>query len=361
MTHTPINLQHSSQLANPITIETLHAALAASDAAISRVPIDARDLQFQAEGVISSGRLIRTDQIIRNRLFDKVGAPAGYLQNHSLSFQADALSAHASRGDFGQEPTLVLRDSELVTIVKGELFALANGDVIRSVEEELGDEGKSLIATRVERREERLDVDLLSPSKEISVRPGDIVRSGLHITHERFGKQGTQIEAFVYRLVCSNGMTRRECVHDGEQKARTRKLPADFPNNHELQMNQVRRLVRRNWSLLDSQLRAFKATSERFADVEEVLTRWLQRARISSDNMLPRLLAAWEVEGAERTHYGAINALTRVATHDRTLSGRQRRTLATLAGLLAFSEVHICQTCFSVLTKGASHGSHSAH
>jgi hypothetical protein len=65
--------------------------------------------------------------------------------------------------------------------------------------------------------------------------------------------------------------------------------------------------------------------------------------------MMPRLLAAWRVEGSETTHYGAVNALTRVGTHDQELSDRQRRVLASLGGLLAFSNVHICPRCFSVL------------
>lgn len=349
-----------SSMTSTMTIAALNAALIGSDAAISQIPLDAQELQFGPEGVVVMGRLIPTDQIMRNRLFLKIGAPAGYLETHSSTFQAEALSIHASRGDFGQRPTLVLRDGELMTIIKGELYALPNADTIRAVEEELGDEGKSLIVTRLENTNERLDVELVSPSKEVSVRPGDVVRSGLHITHERFGNQATQVEAFVYRLVCSNGMTRRECAHDGSQGARTRKLPSNSPNNHELQMSQIRRLVRRNWDLLESQLGALRATSERAANVEEMLTRWLQRARISIDNMLPRLLAAWEEEGAERTQYGAINALTRVATHDLTLSQRQRRTLASLAGLLAFSEVHICQTCFSVLARAASQYTHTA-
>jgi hypothetical protein len=72
--------------------------------------------------------------------------------------------------------------------------------------------------------------------------------------------------------------------------------------------------------------------------------------------MMPRLLEAWRVEGEENTHYGAVNALTRVATHDLDLSERQRRVLAALAGILAFSEVHLCPRCFSVLGTAVAGG-----
>ena len=220
----------------------------------------------------------------------------------------------------------------------------------------MGTEGEGLSVARIGLNDECVDVDLISPSRAITVRRGDIVQSGLHIIHHRFGDQATLIEAFIYRLVCSNGMTRRECVSGGP--ARTRKLPVGFPNNRELQMNQVRRLTRQTWNTLGTQLNALRATSERPAHVEELLTRWLQRARISARTMMARLLEAWREEGSEDTYYGAVNALTRVATHHLDLSNRQRRMLASLAGLLAFSEVHICPRCFSVLG-GSSDGRHS--
>jgi hypothetical protein len=221
--------------------------------------------------------------------------------------------------------------------------------VLRAAEETLGTEGESLFVARIGHDSEGVDVDLVSPSKAIAVRRGDIVQSGLHIVHHPFGSHATLIEAFIYRLVCGNGMTRRECVSGGDRPARTRKLPVDFPNNRELQMAQIRRLTRQTWDGLQVQLDTLRATSERPAHVEELLARWLQRARMSVRTMMARLLDAWREEGAENTYYGAVNALTRVATHHQDLSERQRRALASLAGLLSFSDVHICPRCFSVL------------
>ena len=65
---------------------------------------------------------------------------------------------------------------------------------------------------------------------------------------------------------------------------------------------------------------------------------------------MDRLLRAWRDEGAEDTYYAAVNALTWVASHDSELSNRQRRVLSLLGGMLAFSGVHICPRCFSVLS-----------
>jgi hypothetical protein len=89
---------------------------------------------------------------------------------------------------------------------------------------------------------------------------------------------------------------------------------------------------------------------ERLDDVAGVLGRWLERARLSSRNLLPVLHEAWRAEGSEATSYGVMNALTRVATHAADLSARMRNALSGLAGILAFRHEHICPRCFSVLS-----------
>jgi hypothetical protein len=292
------------------------------------------------------------EQEQRTALLNKVRAPGDYLAKLSPELQAAALSEHALRGDFGKTPVLIMRNGTFETIVRGELQRLPIVDVIRSVQEGLGNESDGLFVTRISGYPERLDVELVSPSKEIAIRPGDIVQSGLHIAHEPFGNQATQIESFVYRLVCTNGLTRRFCRGEGIE--RTRRLPASAPNSRALQMDQIRRLARRNWDGLQEQLEALRAISERPASVKDLLKQWLRNARITAEPMFDRLVSAWEEEGGENTFYGAINALTRVATHHSDLSERQRRTLASLAGMLAFSERHICERCFSILAGSAT-------
>jgi hypothetical protein len=343
---------HRNAIATPTTVNELIVAAAGWDAEFSEILVKPDDLRFQPNGILYRGDVIRMDQSARTQAFNRLGAPGSYLAKRSPEFQAAALAEHASHGDFGRRPTLVLSKGELVTIARGDLFSLSYADTIGAVQDALGTEGEALTLAQIGRNQERLDVELVSPSKAITVRPGDVVESGLHIVHHRFGNQATVIEAFIHRLICRNGMTRRECVGNG--LLQTRKLPVESPNARELQMDQIRRLAQQNWNGLQAQLEELRRTSERPVRVEELLTRWLQDARISVRTMMPRLRAAWREEGAEDTHYGAVNALTRVATHHRDLSERQRRVLASLAGLLAFAEVHICERCFSVLTRSAA-------
>jgi len=319
------------------------------DSEFTEIGFDAAGLRFEPAGIIYCGQLISMDQACRTRLFTKIGAPGRYLEQHSPVLQATLLTEHAMRGDFGQRPTVVMNRNSFVTIAQGELRSLPIADVISAAQDGLGNDADGLVVTRIAGYPGRLDVEIVSPSKAIAVRPGDIVQSGLHIDHQRFGNRATLIESFTYRLVCTNGMTRRQC--SGEGCARTRRLPVNLPNSSELQLAQIRRLVRRNWDGLQEQLDVLRATAERPARVRELLSQWLRNVRVSPVTMLERLLTAWNVEGAENTFYGAVNALTRVATHDRELSERQRRVLGSLAGVLAFSAKHVCDRCFSVISR----------
>lgn len=329
-------------------LEDIVAAARGWDKELTEVAIRPESVRFDAEGLVRDGQRISLDQKDRNRLFKKLGAPVWYWKEHGARFQAAALSEHFDRRDFGPSPKLVLRNGEFQTITRGDLIDLPSAEVLRAVAEGLRKEGESLTVSRIARTDERVEVELVSTSKAIVVRPGDIVQAGLHIIHAPYGNEATVIEAFNYRLVCSNGMTRRECVsRDGI--VRTRKLSVDYPNGREIQLSQIRRLALQNWNGLQAQLEALRATNERPVNVEDLLNNWLLRARISRQQMMPRLLAAWQSEGAENTHYAAVNALTRVATHDPDLSERQRRVLSALGGLLAFSQVHLCPRCYSML------------
>ncbi len=293
------------------------------------------------------------------RLLGDAGAPTSYLDKMGLPLRILAIRQHIGRGDLGQTITPVFRRGQLITLQNSRLVGLTNGEVMSAITDSIGAEAGSLMVTKVESFDDRLALDLVSPLKAIEPRKGDVVQAGLHVEHSRFGGGATQIHGFNYRLVCLNGMMRRECV-SAEGIVRTRKLPADHPNAKEMTLDQIRRLTARTWQNLGHQLAEFRTTTARRADAPQLLRQWFQRARMSTRvtdvgsekkrTVMDRLLLAWrEHNGGEETVYGAVNALTWVATHDEELSARQRRALSLLAGLLAFSGAHICPRCFSVL------------
>ena len=321
------------------------------DARLSEDHVHPSEIAFCPEGVSVGGRQIPMNHKAWQNLLTKAGAPATYFEKRTPELRAAALQEHFEDGAFGREPRLIFRDGELATMASGELIDLSFSDVLGATVEACEQRGERLFVAKIGRDDERLELELISSSAAINVRRGDVVKAGIEIVHERYGVMATQIQAFIYRLVCSNGMTRRECVSNNGI-ARTRRLPATLASARELQLDQIRRLVGQTLQGLEPQMQELRLTSERPADVQELLLRWLQRARIAPRTMMPRLLEAWRLEGSEATHYGAVNALTRVATHDQQLSRRQRRALASLGGLLAFSNVHICPRCFSVLGSG---------
>jgi hypothetical protein len=316
----------------------------------------ANDFEITEDALISGKNSIPTDQAARLRLLGMAGAPTSYLANRSIAIQILALREHIRQGQLGDILTPVLRRGQLFTLLSGSLVELSSTEVLTAVGDSLGSNTDGLTMSKVSHADGRLELDLVSPLKTMEIRRGDVVTAGLHIEHSRYSDVATQIYAFVYRLICENGMTRRECA-SAEGIVRTRKLSANHPRAKELMLDQIRRLTARTWGKLDKQLTEVKATSERRADVPQLLGQWVQRARISPrtanpekvQTIMDRLLRAWRDEGAESSYYAAVNALTWVASHDLELSARQRRVLSLLGGLLAFSGVHICPRCLSVL------------
>jgi hypothetical protein len=322
------------------------------------------ELLAMAESGLTLGKnRLAIDQTVRNRLFEKAGAPWGYMSERSIDVQMLALTDHLRQGAFGSSPKIVTRDGQLFTLVSDKLIQITHTDVLSAVADPLGAAADDLSVSRIDRVDGRIELELVSPRKAVEIRRGDIVQAGLHITHSRFGDQATQVQTFTYRLLCTNGMTRRECAPT-EGLARTRRLPVAHPHGKELQLDQIRRLTAHAREKLEPQLEELRSTAERPADAKQLLKTFLQRARIStriSDRsegdpratMMDRIVRAWRDWGSEDTYYGAVNALTRVGTHDLQLSARQRRTLSMLGGVVAFSGSHLCPRCFSVLSENS--------
>ena len=332
------------------TLSGLLASLKRLDEQFAVFRIDPTVVHFIPGGLVYQDRYFRVDEAAKARIFSEVGSSA-YLKKHSDAFQSAILTEHAIRGQFGFDADLVVRIDQIVTLLKNNhLLALEYATVLSAVIEALGDEGDNLVVHRVEFDDFHFEVILISPSQAIEVRRGDVVQSGLKIAHHRFGGSATVVEAFIYRLVCTNGMTRRICIReDPSGLSRARKLPANLATARERQLNQITGLTERVWAGLQAKLDVFKTTNERPAHVVDLLTRFLERARLSPKKLMPSLRRAWSHEGSENTIFAAVNALSNVATHDQKVPERQRRALAVLAGFLAFQKDHLCDRCWSIL------------
>ncbi len=308
----------------------------------------AKEVTITGEGAILGANRVPLAEGTLDRVLREVGAPVEYFKVKQPQLRIRALAGHIERGDLGSSIGAVVRDGKIETIFRADLTRLTNEDVLTAVSEGIGEPGAELSVAKVVNTPDRLDVELVTPQQQIEVRHGDVVYGGLHIEHYPYGQKATVIQTFLQRLVCTNGMTRRECA-SSEGVTRTRRLPTSQANARDLQMQQVRTLASRNWAALEPQLEALKSTAEEPVHVEPVLRNWLRQARLS-DGLMESLLRAWAAEGSEETAFGLINAVTRVATHHRhEITERERRLLSALGGIMSFARRHVCPRCFSVL------------
>lgn len=309
-----------------------------------RLPV--KDISVETDALVAGNVKLRLAPVGLSRVCKRLGAPYEYLSKLDERVRASLLQHHFDRGDLGNVASILSLRDEFLAFGQPDLLRLSGTDVLDAVAQGIGQDTATVTIHGTHFSDDSFQFDLLNSQGE-EVAPGDVLQAGLRITHSFIGEHATWIEVFILRLVCSNGLTHRDCV--SRRAARTRRLPAHHPNALELQRAQIRRLAEAAWISLDQKLHAIRGLQEERIEVERLLRRWIERARLSVRTLMPLLQQAWETEGAQETTYGAINALTRVATHHPDLQPRQRRVLSGLAGLLAFRHQHLCPRCFSVL------------
>jgi len=111
-------------------------------------------------------------------------------------------------------------------------------------------------------------------------------------------------------------------------------------------LNQIRRLLEEAWAQLQEKLDAVEGLLKRDKMSMDFLRQ--QRTRFSLNNgILAAIEHAVQEDELESTdsQYDVINAISRVATHDRDLTFRQRRTLSRMAGEFSQQTASKCNTC----------------
>jgi hypothetical protein len=326
--------------------------IARIESALAEHTVDTRNIRVQPDCLLIGDRCLNLGDRGWAAFCPSVDAPLSYIERLDSDILAVVMQRHLQRGDLGSTVTAFEENGELVAFDRADLVRLKTTDVFQAVAESFGPDASDVEVSNVSLSAATAEFQFLSVNRlKNEVAPGDVVRAGLSVTHSPVGAHPTWVEAYLERLICRNGMLHRD--HIGRQKPRTRRLPLDMPGAHDMQLLQVQRLATQEFATLDRKLNALNQLREERADVEPMLRRWLEMARLSVSALLPLLMEAWRVEGSEHTAYGVLNAITRLATHSNVLTVRQRRTIARLAGLLAFQNVHLCPRCFSVLRDAA--------
>jgi hypothetical protein len=329
-----------------MTIDDALATVAESEERIEELPVTAGMRLANENTLLLGDSPFRLEGAGFRRFCEQLSAPADYVSVLPARIRQGVLQHHLDCCDASDgRLTAVVRDGEFLAFSRQDLCRLSGRDVLTAVREGVGS-GANVHELQI--HDESFQTDLLIESAAGEVAPGDIVRAGVRVTHSLTGKHATWIEAFMYRLVCKNGMVHRDCVD--RRAARTRRLPTGRHDARRLQIEQVRRLTADTAGTLRAKLEAIRGLRREQVDANSMMVRFLEQGGLSRRTWLPVVRRAWEEnEGAESTAFGVMNALTWVSTHEPNLSARQRRILSGLAGILAFRQIHFCPRCFSQL------------
>ena len=236
-----------------------------------------------------------------------------------------------------QNRVIGLSDARLLQIDIPELISM----VIESLPPELSPQ-EVAVDSYLDANDE-FELRLFSPEITTEPRPGDVINGGVYIRHSVTGDFGIQVFCFLRRLICSNGMISHVCLSD--KHARARRLSKDCHEIEDMRV-QTRRLIGEAWSQLENKLAALAELLHRPSVDVGILQQ--QRTRLSLNNRTIHLIEAAINEDEmplTGTSFDLINAIARVATHEDSLSTRQRRTLLRAAGEFSQFHVHRCPSC----------------
>jgi hypothetical protein len=349
-----------SETNKPRTLEEVVQELATLGADLRRDLCPLSQLSVKHDRLIAGGRELRLDGEGFRRFCHRLGAPADYLATLRPGLRALILKTHLAEGRCvdrnltDQTPCIISRGDSFLDFGRTDLASLDTRAVLRAVGEGVGADAPTLQVQNLHQGDESFTLELVTPRQSEEVRVGDVICGGLRIQHSFLDGPATRLKAFIVRLICTNGMVQHQCVGEKanpRSTPRTRRLPTSRPDALELQASQLRRMAADIWAMLPKKLEAIRRLHEKKIEVEHVMERFLRQAHVWTSDLMKRLRAAWKEEENEPTAFGALNALTRVATHDPGLEPWQRERLYRLAGIYANQDVHVCKQCYSILTK----------
>ena len=204
---------------------------------------------------------------------------------------------------------------------------------------------EAILVSRLYMNPTILSFSCFSPELESQPRVGDTVNGGIDIHHSITGELGTQVRCYLRRLCCENGACTHIC--EGDKHIRARRLPNGRFDEHDM-IRQIQRVVTQVWIQLNDKLEAIKILLDEPRVSPSLLRQ--QRTRFSlSDRVLRAIEQAIDADelGPTRTQYDWFNAISRVATHDASLSLRQRRVLMFMSGELSQTNARMCDKCGS--------------
>jgi hypothetical protein len=232
---------------------------------------------------------------------------------------------------------------QILSITPAKLVCLSNSEIVPVIKSVLPPNIMSqTLYARLEITPVEFELTYHTDQLSTEPRKGDVLYGGISIRHSQVGTMPTVVLSYIHRLVCENGMTQRVCLNG--RPARTRRC--NTTNSKRAVQESLKEQLIYGWSQLHNRLEGIKELTKHRLDAdklpETLRRRWSINKRLADE--IARALQSDEL-GRTYTEYDLVNALSRVATHNRSLAPRYRHHLSLAAGMFAQRHVHQCPTC----------------
>ena len=241
---------------------------------------------------------------------------------------------------------LIVQDgNQCVGIVDPRLACLSGDDVLNATLVAKPDDiDEAQLEVPHFRLNGEVHVSIVSRSLRTEARNGDIVYAGIDIRHSDAGAFATQIESYMYRQVCSNGMLMKVCRHTDKVPLRLRRAAVHNPNR---MLQQIQAMSKCAWTELGAKMEAVQLIAEERVDNRAALIRAIgEKLRFPKRLIEDIVRALEEDEGSPSgTLWDIVGAISRVGSHSNRLSAATRRFLQELSGDVVSERVDRCPTC----------------
>lgn len=254
----------------------------------------------------------------------------------------------SKNGKFGSIRLGCDSNGHVVALSDADLVCLSNADIVAIIKEAwpTNISSETLSAAYLDLTDIAFELNYFTTQLVVEPRKGDILYGGISIRHSQAGLFPTQILSYIYRLVCTNGMTQRICL--AGKSARTKRCNAKNPK--EPMLEAIREQIIHAWLQLSERLDGIKELTKHTLKID-ALPETLRRRWSINREVAEEIAAAMNNDelGRTFTEYDLVNALSRVATHSTSLALRYRHHLSLAAGMFAQHHIHQCCLCGSWL------------
>lgn len=339
-----------------LTIPHVQESLANGRRNLSFKEIPIRDIRLHKKnaGIRVEDKAYRLRNDAKRWLAQHAGIPYPFFRDCEPDLQAILFERCfprflEKRGNDESVYLIIEDDSSVVSINESKLALLSSEEILELVLEHTP-EKFDVTELRVPKFELNgtTHITIVAPRISSELRPGDIVQGGIDIYHSETGLFGTRIESYLLRLVCRNGLVVRICTRHSEFPTRIRRAGE---KNRELTRHRIGQMARVAWDEVDAKLSSLNQLArDRVKDVSGLVRSTGENLRFPA-RLIDTIIAAISQDEVEpsNTVYDVVNAISRVGTHDDSLSPVRRRYLQELAGELIVQRLERCPTCGDVV------------